>query len=99
MEKKLAATANTHSKDMNQHGFLAHKGSDNSTVETRLAAVKYRWLAYGENISHGQASPEAAVQSWLESPAHCANLMNPDFKEMGAAKAGLFWTVIFGTRP
>ena len=96
---KLAAAARKHSTDMHNNGFLAHSGSDGSDAKARLKNVNYDWIAYGENISHGQDTPAEAVQGWLTSLAHCKNVMNPDFKEMGAAKVGDFWTVIFGSRP
>lgn len=43
------------------------------------------------------------MASWLASPGHCANLMNPMFTEVGAAYAtatnadyGVYWTMLFG---
>lgn len=96
---KLARAAKQHSTDMANGGFLAHKGSDGSSAQDRLDQVGYNWIAYGENISHGQESAEIAVREWLESKGHCKNIMNADFKEMGAAKVGEFWTVILGSRP
>jgi uncharacterized protein YkwD len=51
-------------------------------------------------------SPEEAMAGWLDSPGHCANLMDPSFTEMGAgyavnpnSKAGTaYWTQVFGRR-
>jgi uncharacterized protein YkwD len=45
------------------------------------------------------------VQGWLDSPGHCANIMNDDFTEMGAAyavntarePARIYWTQVLGT--
>ncbi|HCJ28080.1 MAG TPA: hypothetical protein DHV63_01935, partial [Pseudomonas sp.] len=58
----------------------------------------------GENIAAGQGSAEQAVSSWLASPGHCQNIMNPGFTEMGAAyatnprsAATIYWTQVFGT--
>lgn len=96
---KLAESAIKHATDMADGGFLAHTGSDGSSAQDRLERVDYNWIAYGENISHGQDSPQEAVSEWLDSQAHCKNIMNPDFKEIGAAKVGEFWIVIFGSRP
>ena len=61
----------------------------------------------GENIASGQRTVEEAMASWLDSPGHCANIMNPDFREMGAAYAinpqnqnrTAYWTQEFGSRP
>jgi uncharacterized protein YkwD len=46
------------------------------------------------------------VAGWIDSPGHCANLMNPAFTEMGAGyeinRARLpgfvYWTQVFGAR-
>jgi hypothetical protein len=70
----------------------------------RATRAGYRWKLIGENIASGQRTPEEAVASWLDSPGHCANLMNPRFTEMGAAYAvnpqndnrTAFWTQVFG---
>ena len=50
------------------------------------------------------AEVEEVVQGWLRSPEHCANVMNPDFTQMGIAYAvnaqsedGIYWTQVFGT--
>jgi uncharacterized protein YkwD len=46
------------------------------------------------------------VDDWIESPGHCASLMNPAFNEMGAGYAisrvrmpgFVYWTQVFGVR-
>lgn len=37
----------------------------------------------GENIAGGYTTPEAAVQGWMDSPGHRANILNPDYEELG----------------
>ena len=46
---------------------------------------------------------DAAVQGWLNSPGHCANIMSPTYTEMGTAfavndksGAGIYWVQVFG---
>jgi uncharacterized protein YkwD len=99
----LAAAAREQSRDMAKHNYLAHAGSDDSTVAARAEAQGYRWRHIGENIAAGQGTAERVVQGWLSSPGHCANIMNDDFTEMGAAyaydkgsQAGIYWTQVFG---
>ena len=41
----------------------------------------------GENIAFGPESAEEAVAGWMASPGHCANIMDPRFREMGVAVA------------
>jgi len=33
----------------------------------------------------------------LHSPGHCANIMNKNFREMGVARVGDYWTQDFGS--
>jgi len=101
----LGRAAAVHSDDMAARGFFSHDGSDGSSVLTRTTRVGYAGRAVGENIAAGQNSAEGAVDAWVRSPPHCANLMNPGFTEMGLAYAvnpaspmGIYWTQVFGAR-
>ena len=39
----------------------------------------------GENIAWGQKSPEEVMRAWMNSAGHRANILNPNFKELGVA--------------
>ena len=98
----LGQAALAHSLDMAQNGFLSHTGSDGSNPGIRLSKTGYTWRIFGENIGQGYRTPEEAVQGWLRSEEHCRNIMNPEFREAGAAfaKSGNlrnYWTIVFGT--
>ncbi|WP_174237675.1 CAP domain-containing protein [Stutzerimonas nosocomialis] len=99
----LAATARVHSEDMAAQNYFSHQGLDGGNVGTRASGQGYRWGRIGENIAAGQGSVKQAMAGWLASPGHCANIMNPDFTELGAAfatdprsDAGIYWTQVFG---
>lgn len=101
----LGQAALRHSRDMASHRTFSHKGSDGSDVGLRARGSGYGWRGIGENISFGQRSAAEAVAGWIDSPGHCANLMNPTFTEMGAAYAlrgaprqAAYWTQVFGRR-
>jgi uncharacterized protein YkwD len=101
----LGRAALAHSTDMAQKHYFNHEQPDGSLPADRATAAGYRWVRVGENIASGQRSAEEAVASWLDSPGHCANIMNPAFTEMGAAYAinprnrnrTAYWTQVFGT--
>lgn len=99
----LEGAALAHAQDMARHSFLAHEGRDGSTVSQRLDRVGYRWRAAGENVASGQGTPEEVVRDWLQSPQHCAAIMNAGFAEMGVAfsvnnrsESGIYWAQVFG---
>ena len=101
----LAAASRLHSEDMARNNYFSHEGRDGSHPDQRVERAGYNYRSTGENIAAGQTTPEAAVLVWINSPQHCANLMNPVYTEMGAAFAvdsrsamGVYWTQEFGTR-
>ena len=98
---KLAEASLQHSLDMAENGILSHTGSKGDSLFERLQSAHYDWTACGENIGQGYREPKEAVRSWLRSDMHCKNIMNPDFKEIGAAYAKsetlrTYWTIVFG---
>lgn len=83
----LAEAALRHSSELATHQYFSHVEHDGSTPADRVTRAGYAWARVGENIASGQRSATEAVQSWLDSPGHCANIMNPVYTEMGAAYA------------
>jgi len=95
---QLEKAAYNHSTDMYQKKYFSHIGSDGSGSGERISAVGYSWKYYGENIAFGYSAEKDVVAGWLTSPGHCSNIMNKNFREMGVAKAGEYWTQDFGSR-
>jgi uncharacterized protein YkwD len=100
----LTAAASLHSLDMAARGSLGHDGSDGSSVGERITRAGYEWQAAGENVAAGQRDAETVVAGWLESPGHCATLMDARFTETGIAYAlapgndpAVYWTQVFAT--
>lgn len=102
LSSTLMAAASLHSLDMAERGELGHRGSDGSESGERITRAGYVWQAAGENVAAGQADAEAVVAAWLQSPGHCATLMNARFTETGIAFAlapgknpAIYWTQVF----
>ena len=102
---KLEAAALVHSQDMANNNFFSHTGSGGQSPGDRISQAGYGWSTYGENIAAGVplSSVSAAMQAWIDSPGHCANLMAPNFTNLGAAKFSnaastynVYWTQVFG---
>jgi len=103
---KLSTAALAHSREMAGRNYFSHAGKGGGQVSDRATEAGYNWRRIGENIAAGQSSPKQVVSAWLASPGHCANIMNPEFTEMGAAYAvnpesdtTIYWTQVFGTSP
>ena len=75
------------------------------TLRQRVTAAGYDG-AVGENVAGGQATLEAAIQGWLNSPKHKDTLLSTRFTEFGLAVAyvgggrksryGVYWAFIAG---
>jgi uncharacterized protein YkwD len=87
---------------MAARSYIGHQGSDRSTPAGRATRAGYTWVSIAENVAAGQTTAEEVVNTWLASPGHCANLMNPRYSEMGIAYAvnsasekGIYWAQVF----
>ncbi len=96
------AAAKGHSLDMAQHNFFAHEGSDGSSVGDRLTRQGYLWNFYAEDLACGYNSSSAAVQGWMDSPAHRDNLLAEKARQIGVGYVGdqggdchTYWTADF----
>jgi uncharacterized protein YkwD len=101
----LATAAEAQSRSMANNNYFDHKDRDGRTPGDRAELAGYNFQQIGENISAGQDTAHKVVEGWLASPGHCANLMNPQFRDVGAAyatdpksDAGIYWTVMFGAQ-
>jgi len=99
----LTQVALSYARDMATWGYMDHTGRDGSTPAQRITRSGYRWREVGENLASGVMSAEEVVAGWLASPEHCANLMDPLYRQMGVAFAvnqhdarGVYWAMEFG---
>ncbi|MEK6587433.1 MAG: CAP domain-containing protein, partial [Chloroflexota bacterium] len=87
LQGQLAAAAQGHSTDMACNGFFSHTGSDGSNVGQRVNAQGYSWSWVGENIfatsDTSSQAPQSAFTWWMNSSAHRANLLSPNYTEIG----------------
>ncbi len=101
---KLTQAAEGHSQDMVANKFFSHTGSNGSTLSTRVNATGYVWGGLGENIAAGYIGIDSVMAGWVASDGHCANLMNPNFKEVGlvcvpgtaTTAVSSYWTMDLG---
>ncbi|MFF5858858.1 sigma-70 family RNA polymerase sigma factor [Streptomyces sp. NPDC012751] len=97
---QLDGAAQGLSDDMAARGFFDHTDPDGDGPGERITAAGYRWSTYGENIARGQQSPQAVMDSWMNSPGHRANILDCSFRNIGVGvrdgSGGPWWTQDFG---
>lgn len=114
---QLASAAVTHSRSMASAGFFKHESADGSAFWKRIQrfypAAGFRKWSVGENLvwSSPSLSAKRAVQMWLKSPPHRANLLSRNWAQIGLSavyassapgeyqgRAATIVTADFGTR-
>ncbi len=87
LQSQLQAAARLHSTDMACNNFLSHTGSDGSSVGDRVRRQGYNWTWVGENIyatgNTSSTAPQQAFNWWMNSSLHRANLLSPNYTDIG----------------
>jgi uncharacterized protein YkwD len=99
--------ARDHSESMSREGYFAHTTPDGKRLRDRARLVGILGFSVlAENIAYNQGyeDPGAfAVERWMQSPKHRANILAPDFRAMAigsyvAADGSVYLTQTFITR-
>jgi len=103
-DARLEEAASKHAAYMLQTGELSHTGRKESSFMKRILDEGYPAKAAAENVAEGASKPDEVVKLWMNSPPHKANILNPDYKNIGAGLAPnsnnslgcpRFWSVSF----
>jgi uncharacterized protein YkwD len=89
-DRQLQRAALLHGGDMVDHQYFAHDGRDGSKPADRIRAAGYlssggAWRI-GENLAWGTgdlATPRAIMAAWMHSPGHRANILMPQYRQIG----------------
>jgi uncharacterized protein YkwD len=86
---RLTASAAQHSKEMGADGYFEHNSHDGTVFWKRItqwyAQSGYSYWSVGENLlwSSPSVDPAAALQLWMNSPEHRANILTARWREIG----------------
>jgi uncharacterized protein YkwD len=89
LSSKLSLAARQHSMEMAARGYFSHSSADGSHFDRRIARFypmgNRRYWSVGENLLWSSPDVDAAgaLQMWLDSPEHRANLLTPRWREIG----------------
>lgn len=98
-QPQLADAANRHALELARTNRISHLGAAGEALGQRVRAAGYPLRRAGENLAGGLETMDEVLTSWLASPAHCENLMSPDFEDAGLACArgagelGTYWVL------
>ncbi|HUQ16595.1 MAG TPA: CAP domain-containing protein [Candidatus Saccharimonadales bacterium] len=91
--------------DMAVNNYFSHTSLDGRSPTQRMSDFGYpatsTWA--GEDLAAGYASAADVLQGWINSPAHLAVLLNPEYRAIGIGRAASiaalypwYWSADFG---
>ena len=83
----LTQAAQLKAEHMADNEYYAHVSPDGKTPLYWLDRVGYKYLNAGENLVIDRTTAEQAVSAWMHSKDHRANILRPQFTEIGVGVA------------
>jgi len=87
---KLNQAAQLKAQNMVLNNYFAHTSPTGITPWYWFLQSGYNYKYAGENLAIGFFDSEEVYNAWLNSPSHEANIINPNYKEVGTAVMGGF---------
>lgn len=87
----LTASSTQHSREMAADGYFEHSSADGTVFWKRIqrwyGSGGFGYWSVGENLlwSSPDVSAADALQLWMHSPEHRANILNPRWREIGVS--------------
>lgn len=81
----LDLAAQLKAEDMVKNQYFAHTSPAGITPWVWFTKAGYNYKFAGENLAIGFFDSQEVYNAWMNSPDHKANLMNPNYKEVGTA--------------
>jgi uncharacterized protein YkwD len=86
----LFSAADRHSREMARHGYCGHDSANGASFWSRISnfygrGAAWRGWSVAENVlcHPRRLSAAAALSRWLASPGHRANLLAPQWRDVG----------------
>ena len=102
----LDRSARQHSLEMGRLGYFSHSSADRTQFWQRVrhfyAAHGHSYWAAGENLVWASPSLSAgsAMNLWISSPPHLANLLSRQWRQIGISAVGVARAPgVYGNRP
>ena len=100
IDKEVNVVAQIKAVDMAYNGYFDHVSPTYGDPFEMLKNFGIQFMTAGENIAAGQWTPEQVMDSWMNSPGHRANILDPAFTHIGIGytidnRGVPFWTQMF----
>ena len=81
--KQLAQAAQAAANDMVTKGYFAHISPDSKDPWYWLDLVGYKYQYAGQNLAVNFTDSSAVERAWMASPKHRANIVKPQYTQIG----------------
>jgi uncharacterized protein YkwD len=85
VDTRLARAAEMRMQDMLDGEWWSHQSPEGTPPFVAITAADYNYVAAAENLAAGFDTARVLVESWMESPGHRANIVNPLYADCGIA--------------
>jgi len=85
MNAQLSAAAANKASDMCSKDYWAHNSPAGTTPWYWISQAGYNYTVAGENLAKNFSDSQSVVNAWMASPSHRANVLKPDYKDVGYA--------------
>ncbi len=102
LSTEVSGVAQVKADDMAKNGYFDHNSPTYGSPFSMLTEFGVSYRTAGENIAKGQQSAEAVMTAWMNSSGHRANILSPNFKQLGvgysANNGSPVWVQMFLTK-
>ena len=94
---ELSRVARYKSQDMKDNNYFSHTSPTYGSPFKMIKDFGISYKSAGENIAKGYKTPQAVVNSWMNSSGHRANILNSSYDTIGVGyvASGNYWTQMF----
>ena len=99
-DSKLSEIAQQKAEDMARNQYFSHTSPTYGSAFDMLKAAGCSYKTAGENIAMGQKDAASAMDSWMHSSGHRANILHTSYEKIGvgyavSADGTPYWVQIF----
>jgi hypothetical protein len=80
---QLDLAAQRKAEDMFAKNYWAHNSPEGTTPWSFISGAGYDYVYAGENLARGFTSAKDVVNAWMASPDHRANILSPNYRDVG----------------
>jgi hypothetical protein len=85
LDSRLNQSASLKAGDMFSEDYWAHVSPSGTQPWHWFTAAGYGYSYAGENLAKDFDTTSGAIQGWMNSPGHRANILNPNYTDVGFA--------------